>query len=237
MLEPEGNGAVAYLTSQYPATSHTFIRREVSALRALEVEIQTFSIRAPSRAELVANSDRDEAARTFTLLSQPLSSYAVAHAKEVLTRPGAYVSTLLAAWRHRAPGMKNALLAMAHFGEAILLAGELRRRAVRHLHNHFANSAATVGFLAARHLQLPWSFTIHGISEFDYPAGNVLPEKIRAAAFVACVSYFGRAQAARLVEPEHWPKLNIVRCGLELDKLPVAGPRTHDRTRVISTLR
>ena len=49
---------LAYLTSQYPATSHTFISREVAALRKLGVSLDTFSIRPPSSAEL-----QDEASR------------------------------------------------------------------------------------------------------------------------------------------------------------------------------
>jgi glycosyltransferase involved in cell wall biosynthesis len=61
---------------------------------------------------------------------------------------------------------------------------------------------------------------MHGISETDYPAGLLLGRKIEAANFVVCVSYFGRAQAMRLVAPEEWHKLHIVRCGLPLDALP-----------------
>ena len=116
--------------------------------------------------------------------------------------------------------MKPALLSLAHFAEAILLAAELRRRGIDHLHNHFANSGATVGLLASRQAGIRWSFTIHGISEFDYPAGLLLGDKIAAASFVACVSYFGRAQAYRLVDAREWDKLTVVRCGLELDQLP-----------------
>jgi colanic acid/amylovoran biosynthesis glycosyltransferase len=39
---------VAYLVSQYPALSHTFIEREIAALRAGGVEVSTFSVR-PAR--------------------------------------------------------------------------------------------------------------------------------------------------------------------------------------------
>lgn len=61
---------------------------------------------------------------------------------------------------------------------------------------------------------------MHGISETDYPAGLLLGKKIEAAKFVACVSYFGRAQAMRLVWPDRWEKLHVVRCGLPLSDLP-----------------
>jgi glycosyltransferase involved in cell wall biosynthesis len=115
----------------------------------------------------------------------------------------------------------------------MVLAIELRRRGIEHLHNHFANSGATVGLLASRQLGIGWSFTIHGISEFDYPAGLLLGAKVAAARFVACVSYFGRAQAYRLVESRDWHKLSIVRCGLALGELPPGEPATGPGLRLI----
>jgi glycosyltransferase involved in cell wall biosynthesis len=211
---------IAYLTSQYPATSHTFISREIAAVRALGVEIDTFSIRPPSASQLQDGKLAAESRETFTVLRQPWTRFLSAHLGAMFTRPGDYFRTLALAARHRAPGFKGFGVALAHFAEAIVLADELRQRRVTRLHNHFANSAATVGLLAKTFLKLPWSFTIHGISEFDYPAGLLLGRKIEAAEFVACVSWFGRAQAMRLVDPAHWPKLHVVRCGLVLGELP-----------------
>jgi glycosyltransferase involved in cell wall biosynthesis len=218
---PEEQLLVAYLTSQYPATSHTFISREVAALRELGVNVDTFSIRPPTPAELTDDRLSAEAHNSFTVLKQPATSFVAAHLGTLVTHPAAYFRTLGMALSHRPPGLRGFGLSLAHFAEAILLAGELKRRRSTRLHNHFANSAATVGLLASSLLGLPWSFTMHGISETDYPAGILLGRKIEAAEFVICVSYFGRAQAMRLVPPEHWSKLHIIRCGLKLDKLPV----------------
>ena len=66
-----GDPRIAYLTSQYPATSHTFISREVAALRKLGVSLDTFSIRPPSPAELQDEAIAAEARNTFTVLKQP----------------------------------------------------------------------------------------------------------------------------------------------------------------------
>lgn len=211
---------LAYLTSQYPATSHTFIAREVAALRTLGVELHTFSIRGPSQAELNDELIRAEASTTFNVLPRSVVELALSHLQFLLGHPAKYLSVVILALRHRAPGVTGLFLAFAHFAEAVLLARELKRRKISHLHNHFANSAATVGYLAARLLGLPWSFTMHGISETDYPAGMMLGRKIAAATFVSCVSYFGRAQAMRLVPPHQWRKLHVVRCGLVLNRLP-----------------
>jgi colanic acid/amylovoran biosynthesis glycosyltransferase len=223
MAEPDRsvNGSViAYLTSQYPATSHTFISREIAALRDLGVSVQTFSIRPPTQSEMQDELLRSEAEKTFTVLRQPLIRFIAAQASVLLTSPGGYFRTLGRALTHRPRGLRGWAMSLVYFAESLLLARELKRRGVTRLHNHFANAGAIVGYLAASLLDLPWSFTMHGISETDYPAGLLLGRKIEAAEFVACVSYFGRAQAMRLVAPDHWSKLHVVRCGVPLDRLP-----------------
>lgn len=215
---------LAYLTSEYPAPSHTFIRREIAALRDQGWAIDTFSIRATAPADAnTANSE--EAARTFVVLKQPIWRIGAAHLRWMVTHPLRYVRAIGLAAGHRAPGLHGLFLAGAHFVEAGVLARELDSRGVDHLHNHFANSGATVGMLAARLAQIGWSFTMHGVSETDYPAGLLLGRKIEAADFVACASWFMRAQAFRSVAPEHWDKVHVVRCGVALGDLPAREER------------
>jgi len=215
---------LAYLTSKYPAASHVFIRREVQKLREVGLNVDTFSIRQPSEDELKADVDRRESEATWYVLPPKPAQLLRAHAKALLMRPGRYVDTLRQALHHRVPGAKAALWSILHFVEAISLAHELERRSIEHLHNHFANSGANVGFLASRFLGIDWSLTLHGISEFDYPAGPLVAEKIAAAKFVACVSHFGRAQAMRLVDVGFWDKLMVVRCGIDLERFRAATP-------------
>jgi len=219
-VSASGNSKLAYLTSQYPAASHTFIRREIAALRELGWTIDTFSVRPPGPDETRSDADRSEFDRTFYILKQPVLAFVGAHLAALLRRPGKYLKTFGLALGHRQPGARGLFLACAHFAESVLLAHELERREVQHLHNHFANSAATVGLLASKLLGIGWSFTMHGISETDYPAGLMLGRKIEQADFVACVSWFGRAQGMRLVSPSHWTKMHVVRCGIPLDKVP-----------------
>jgi colanic acid/amylovoran biosynthesis glycosyltransferase len=227
---------IGYLTSQYPATSHTFISREVAALRELGLGLETFSIRTPSPAELQDEGIAAEARNTFTVLSQPATSIIGAHLATILSNPLGYFRTLGLALGHRPPGLRGLGLSVAHFAESVVLARELRHRGITRLHNHFANSGATVGLLVTRMLRMPWSFTMHGISESDYPAGLLLGRKIEAADFVACVSFFGRAQAMRLVTPNQWSKLHVVRCGLPLRNLPEHIPRSAKRLIAVGRL-
>ena len=227
---------IAYLVSQYPAPSHTFVRREIAALRARGVDIRTFSIRAPSAEEKASKQDRAAFESTVYLLPISFRTFVSSHAAALFRRPRAYFAAIGLALRHRAPGLRALLWSMFHFAEAIVLARELERERIDHLHNHFANAGATVGLIAARFLRLPWSLTLHGISETDYPAGLLLGDKIAFARFVACVSWFGRAQAMRITNPELWPKLSIVRCGLDLDEIALVSAHASEpngETRIV----
>jgi hypothetical protein len=57
---------LAYLVSRYPAISHTFILREVLALRARGFEISVASINDPDRPDAgLTAEERAEAASTY----------------------------------------------------------------------------------------------------------------------------------------------------------------------------
>ena len=209
---------VAYLVSEYFAPSHTFVRREVKALREAGLTIAPFSIQA---------SEQDEGVQA--VLGRPFYAYAVAFLQAFMRQPRQFLLSWLLALRHRPPGGRSFLWSQFHFVEAVLLAKLIKSAQCTHLHNHFGNSAATVGMIAAHFLKIPWSFTLHGISETDYPAGMLLGEKLQRADFVACASYFMRAQAMRSVDVGCWRKMHIVRCGIDLGQLGTGGSPSDKR--------
>ena len=216
---------IGYLVSEYPALSHTFIRREIEELRLKGLVIDTFSIKLPLQANLISEQDHAAFDETFYLFRASILVALTAHGLTLAKRPMAYARMLRTALLHRPPGLHSLYMSLIYFAGAAVLARELERRGIDHLHNHFANSAAIVGMLAAQLLDLPWSFTLHGVSETDYPAGLLLGAKIEVASFVACVSYFGRAQALRTVAPKYWPKLFVSHCGIRMRDLPAHKER------------
>ena len=216
---------VAYLVSEYPAPSHTFIRREVAALREKGCKIATFSVRSTDPAG-DGPLDRAERRTTTAILARPAAVFALTLLTEAASSPRKFFRTFALAQRHRVPGLRAAVWALFHLAEAIVLARLVRAGGHERIHCHFANSGATVGMLAASHLGVPWSMTLHGISETDYPAGALLADKVRRASFVACASWFMRAQAMRIVDPAHWDKLRIVRCAIDPTALPEPSAST-----------
>ena len=198
---------IAYLTSEYPALSHTFIRREIAELRRKGFDITAYSVRP-------ATIDWGE--QVVSILGSGKAKVIGRALRAVLRAPIRATVTFGLAQSHREAGIKGWLWSIFHWVEALALTEMMRPKRPNHLHSHFANSGATVGMLSAHFMQIPWSLTLHGISETDHPAGALLPGKLERADFVACASWFMRAQAMRFTTPTIWSKYYVVRCGVEL---------------------
>jgi glycosyltransferase involved in cell wall biosynthesis len=212
---------IAYVSSRYPAVSHTFIQREVAALRAIGIDVDTVAIRRAAAGEVLSQADRAEARTTYAILPVTLRRLAGAHLGALLRYPRAYRTTLARALKLAPRGLRGRLWQMFYFGEAVVLWDHARRRRVGHLHAHFANVGSDVALLAARlgaaagRGPRSWSMTMHGSTEFYDVREHRLPEKVADAAFVACISDFTRSQLMLSADPADWGKLELVRCGVD----------------------
>lgn len=207
---------IGYLVSEYPAPSHTFIRREVEVLRRQGVDITTFSIHKPGSG--CRFGTEDQRALTSTRYLFPVSPLKVltAHVWAIAKSPRMYLKAWAWSMQHAAPGWKEFFWRWFYFYEAIVLARMLSDGQVQHLHSHFANSAARVGAIATKFLEISWSITLHGAADWEFPNGHLLPEKMAAARFVACVSHYTRSQAMLRTPMLDWKKMFIARCGIDL---------------------
>jgi glycosyltransferase involved in cell wall biosynthesis len=220
---------VAVVCSRYPAVSHAFIVREVRALREQGLEVHTFTVRRPHAGELLSAEDREEHARTHTLLPPRPLRLAAAHLRALCTRPLRYLGALALSVRLGTGGARSLLWRLFYFAEGVLLWDECRRRGLRQLHAHFANVGSDVSLLAA-HVGGPgwsWSFMMHGCTELFDERPHRLPDKIERAAFVVCNSHFTRSQLMKLVERTAWGKLHVVPCGIDT-LAPSRPPRRAD---------
>jgi glycosyltransferase involved in cell wall biosynthesis len=206
---------VAYLINQYPAVSHSFIRREIVALEAQGVHVERFSIRPPPAA-LVDPADVAEQARTHVLLNAGAFGLLGALAGAALRSPVPWWRGLRAALRLGGRSDRGRLRHIIYLAEACLLVRLLRvAGGVRHLHAHFGTNSAAVAMLARMLGGPTYSFTVHGPEEFDHPAELSLGEKIAHAGAVIAVSDFGRSQLYRWIPHRDWGKVHVVRCGVD----------------------
>ena len=210
---------VAYLTGEYPRATDAWIQREIAALRARGVEVETFAVRRPGDEHMVGPEQREERARTTYLYERLRSSETViAHLRLMLANPARYLGALRLAMSTHRPGVRGRLYQLAYFAEAGLLASQIRSRKLPHLHNHMGDSSCSVAMLAAELGGFPFSFTLHGPGIFFEPYTWRLDAKLERAAFCACISYFCRSQAAIFAGADNVDKLHIVHCGIDPDR-------------------
>jgi glycosyltransferase involved in cell wall biosynthesis len=222
---PARTSKVAYLCAQYPAVSHTFVLREVTALRELGAEITTFSIRRAAADHLLAHADRVAFETTYPILPPRWTSLLAAHLRLAVKAPSVYLSTLAGAIRQAQDGVHSRLWQCFYFAEAVLLWRECRRRGIRHVHAHMANVATDVAGLTERigsalepEQPWSWSFTLHGPAELFDVGHYRLAEKVREARFVVCISDFTRSQLMALSDVSQWDKLHVVHVGVPIEQ-------------------
>jgi glycosyltransferase involved in cell wall biosynthesis len=221
---------LAYVCSEYPAISHTFVLREIEALRELGLEIDTFSLRRTPDEKLLSERDRRVAASTVAILPPRWGRLLRAHLGAALRAPRAYFATLAYALGLAPPGLRGRLWQFFYFVEAILLWSECERRGIRHLHVHLANAAADATMVAVHYgnARSPgrwsWSLTMHGPTEFWDVRHYRLAEKVESADFVVCISEFCRSQLMNLCAPERWEQLRVVHCGIPVEQFTRRTP-------------
>jgi len=203
---------IAYLTTEYPAISHSFIRREIVAMEAIGHEVARFSIRPHGR--IVSAEDAAEAARTIFILPQGAVALLGAVVAALL-RPVAFLAGLraaLAMWRRAERGL---VAHLAYLAEACWLGRRLKAWRAEHLHAHFGTNPAAVARILRAMGGPPYSFTVHGPDEFDRPVGLDLGGKVADAHAAIAISSYGRAQLMRWTPLAAWPRIGVVRCAVD----------------------
>jgi glycosyltransferase involved in cell wall biosynthesis len=223
---------IGYFVNQYPAVSHTFIRREIRALEALGVEIVRYALR--SRADGLTDPEgQREHERTAYVLGVGGQVLLRSTAMAFLMQPRAAFDALRLALKMGWRSDRGLLRHLAYLAEATVLAAWCRRDGIAHLHAHFGTNSAAVAMLAWRFSGISYSFTAHGPEEFEKGALLSLDEKLRHAAFAVCVSFFGRSQLMRLVPETLWRKIKLVHCGLDAQFLSGAAPPAVEAARFV----
>ncbi len=223
---------LAYLTTEYPKVSHTFVRREIAELERRGHEVVRLSVRPPG-GPLVDPADRAEAERTLFCLDRPKLTLLAHSAKWAATRPGRWASAVRATLRLHAKSDRGLVRHAAYLAEAAFLANRLKAQGIGHVHCHFGTNAAAVALLMNKLSGVTYSLTIHGPGEFDAPVGLSLAEKVAGAAFTAAISHFGTAQLLRWVDPQHWDRIHVVRCTINPDFLAPPEPVAADADRLV----
>jgi glycosyltransferase involved in cell wall biosynthesis len=218
---------VGFVVKRYPRYSETFIVREIVAHERAGVEIEIFALRPPNDKQFQDLIARVRAPVNYLYL-----------APESLHLDEAVTATLTASsfWRVLAsageelPGLWTGLADGQHLDArvvytAVLLAREVRRKGLHHLHAPFASDAATVARLAARWAGIPFSFTARAKDIFhESVQPDDLRSKLRDAVGVVTVSNY-HLKYLRATYGPLAAQVQHVYNGLDLDEYSFRSPR------------
>ncbi len=223
--EPVADGMnIAFLASSYPRAVDTAVRNEVLGLRERGHTVHTFSIRRTDVSQLVSELHHREHATTAYIVSDHLWATPFSALKLLLRTPVRFLRALALARRTRPEGIRGLALQGAYFLEAAYLADQMRKRGIRHLHNHIGQNSASVAMLASALSGIPYSLTIHGPYIFRAPERWALGQKIERSAFTVAITSFTRSQCMMFVPAHVWGRLHVVRCGPEAELLKAPPP-------------
>lgn len=225
---------LAYLVSQYPAVTHTFILREVRQLRALGFEIHTISIKPPGSSRNGSTSaEIDETACTFYVKSRNPLRILRDHAACLVRRPARYFAGLFSALRLAGPDLLGLIHHFAYFAEAVVAGQWMRQNRLNFLHVHFANSGATIALIIRKVYGIPFAMTVHGPDEFYDTDDYHLREKVAAASFICCISQFCRSQLMKASLPEDWSKMEVCALGVDPEEFQRAPKRAEGPVQIV----
>lgn len=237
---------IAYLSTDYPAISHTFIQREIHALEARGVEVVPITLNRAPESQLLTDLDRTDAARTF-VVKRADARVALTLATTAVRHPIATVRGLRRAFRGTNGDPTRITKQVLQFLEAIVVWRHCRAERCDGIHAHFGQVPATVAWYTAefandvaghRGRRFTWTVTIHGWHEFVTEDTSRLRDKLAAADGIVCISHYTRSQLMRIGPVSAWEKIDIVRCGLALEEFPFRGTRPiGDRPTIVITAR
>ena len=208
---------LAYLTTEYPAVSHTFIRREILALEKKGHRIHRYSIQGCKN--ISDPVDQIEKGKTFYCLPQGPFRLLASGIRCFLISPIKSLKALAVTLRFSRKSERGLVNHLAYFLEATLLLVDFKAKGIHHVHVHFGTNSTTVALLVSILGGPSYSFTVHGPDEFDAPRGFSLQEKISGSAFTVGISQYCSAQLKRWARLSDWEKIRIIHCTVSDDFL------------------
>jgi glycosyltransferase involved in cell wall biosynthesis len=209
----------------YPAVSHTFILREVLALRQRRIQIEVASINAPSNSDSLTQEEQLEAADTFFVKRVGAAGALRVAARIAVRHPLRFARGLGLAWTLSGLDLSRLKRYAFYWVEALILMKWMADRSLDHVHVHFATPASTVALILAGMAPVTFSVTVHGPDEFYDVHGYNLAEKVAASRFVVCISFFARSQMMKLADGRNWPKFDLARLGVDCSHFSPATRR------------
>lgn len=208
--------SVAYLVSEYPTVSTTFILREVRQLRkkGLHIEVASINESTPPK-DGWPDEEQQEFNSTFFVKKQGYTRAFFSLVKVTLFHPIQVLKSFGKALFFSKGTPLQILRMGAYFLQACAIGSWMQKKELNHLHVHFGNAGATVALFVHEIFRYPFSMTVHGPDIFYDSQRYLLKEKIEKACWIACITQFCRSQLLFLSSSQFQDKLFVLPLGID----------------------
>ena len=223
---PTQPSTIAYVMTHYPRVTQTFIADEIAGLRDAGHTVVTIALNPPTGWD----ADQPDAADTLYLKSLSKRRVLGIVARAARSAPGPFAKVLATALGTAGTDAAKLSKRLFHFVEAICTWDHAAAAGATHLHAHFGTTPSTVAMWAAEYARhrgegpMRWSFSYHSASEMYDTAWSLNRAKAASADIVVCVSDQTRSNMLRTCDPADWPKVQVVRLGIDLDDFAYREP-------------
>ncbi|SEH04345.1 glycosyltransferase family 4 protein [Candidatus Venteria ishoeyi] len=227
---PKKKTILAYLTSDFPVLSHTFISREVKGLEKLGYSIRHLSIHRPA-AEEISKEDEVFKGKVFYIFPLKKWDFIWTHIRFLLRMPLRYLYYFFYIISRPDTRLHDRIRTVYHFAEAVYLAAEVERQGITHIHAHFYHNNATIALLVAKLLGISYSITAHGSALLIERV--LIKEKTESAQFILCISQYNKNFILKHY-PQYADKVFVVHCGLNPQQFLPAPPPANDKLTLLA---
>lgn len=227
----QGKTRIAYVMTNYPYPSQTFLMEEILGVEGDRFEIAPIAINTVVETDLLTDQHRRESDRTTYIKGLSRGKILATLTRWFVRHPIRTTRLTLSVARTGGTNLKLVLWRVFHLVEGVLVWDHCSRRGISHFHAQFGGPPAAVAMYAADFGRLvagnghaTWSYTVHGFHDFVNENDIRLDLKTHSATFVVGISDFTASQLMRIADPADWSKISVVRCGIALDRFPLRAP-------------
>lgn len=198
-----------YFADTFPTASETFVLNEIDEISSIATVVGVFSVNEPhSVAPHALASKWLPRVRYLSQGDGLLSRQALALGRMLLRRPLRAIKAMI--WQAQCDSQLR-----WRFRRSLVLAEELLRMNVDHMHVHFACEAVESAWVVHKLTGIDFSFSTHGYDIYDHPH-RYLADLAKDAKVVRSVCEYNTAALVSLGVPRR--KIEVVRCGVRSEQ-------------------
>lgn len=207
---------IAYLIPEFPGQTHIWMWREIVWMRRWGVDLHLFSTRRPNDRDRARHGFAEAAAaETFYLWPPKPADLAGAVSWAMTHHPAGLAKAIKLGLTLPVDDRPIAKTVLPLVAPACVLAREMSRRGLSHLHSHTCSNSAILGMMVKRILGVSFSLTLNANIEWW---GGAMAEKFADAEFTIAITEWLLRQMKRDFPALREDQAVLGRIGVDTDR-------------------